>query len=500
MSGADLVAAVGAALAPGQLAAALAGVLIGIVFGAIPGLTATLAIALFVPVSFVLRADAGLILLGGIYAGAIYGGSISAILVNIPGTPASIVTAWEGYAMARRGEAGYALGLSALASGFGGLLSALAMLFLTPTLAGLALAFGPAEFVALIAFSLAVVVAMLEGPMLATLAGCGIGLALATIGLDPVHGTPRFTFGLVELAGGVNLVAVLIGFFCMTQALVLAAEAAGRPAPPAVPGVADRFAARLLATFARAWVSALRSAAIGIGLGIMPAIGPESTPIVAHAVERRLHRGDEPFGAGSTVGLLAAETSVSANVGGSLIPLLSLGIPGSGAAAMFIGALTLHGLRPGPLLFVEHGPVVYAFLIGFLVANALMMAIGLFAVRHFAVVLRLPKAAIAVGVAFCSVLGAYATNNSLFDVGLMFAATAVAFLLRLAGIPLLPVVLALILGRPFEENLVVAAITLRSWQDLAARPIAVVLALAALAAIGLRAGRTIARPAGRAAR
>lgn len=473
-------AAIGALSVVGLLFG-LVGVLVGIVFGAIPGLTATLAIALFVPVTFAMDPAHGLIMLGGIYAGAIFGGSISAILINVPGTPASIVTGWEGYALARRGEAPYALSLAAVSSGVGGFLSAVVMLFLSPAVAQLALTFGPPEIVALLLFSLVIVVVMLDTPLTRNVAGLALGLALGTIGLDPVNGTPRFTFGLADLASGLNLVAVLIGFFCMSQALVLARQAAQGEQRVDLEFGGTQGIWRVLGTVVSHFGTYLRSSGIGIFLGVMPAIGPESTPFMAHAIEKRFSREPHLFGRGSPSGLLAAETSVSANVGGSLIPLLALGIPGSGAAAMFIGALTLHGLRPGPLLFVERGDVVYAFLGGFIVVNLMMMLIGLMAIRYFAVVLLIPKGVIASFVALFSVFGAYAVNNSFFDVSIMFAATALSILLRAISIPLLPVVLALILGGLLEENLVVFMITVPTVDALLARPIAVALLAVTLA-------------------
>ncbi len=478
------------ALAPLNLLFAMIGVLVGIVFGAIPGLTATLAIALFVPVTFLMDPAQGLTMLGGVYAGAIFGGSISAILINVPGTPASIVTGWEGYAMAKRGQAPYALGLAAVSSGIGGMLSAFAMLFLTPLLARLALTFGPAEFVGLLLFSLVIVVVMIDTPLLRNVAGCMLGLALSTIGLDPVNGSPRFTFGLNELTSGLNLVAVLIGFFCMTQGLILAREAIAGQAKVDITFGGASGTWRVLATVVTHFWTYLRATTIGIFLGIMPAIGPESTPFMVHAIERKLARDPEEFGRGSATGLLAAETSISANVGGSLIPLLSLGIPGSGAAAMFIGALTLHGLRPGPLLFTEHADVMYAFLIAFIFTNAFMMVAGLLAIRYFAVVLLVPKGIIATLVSFFSIFGSYAVSNSVFDVGVMFAATALALVLRYLRVPILPVVLGLILGPLLEENLVVFGIVINSWQALLARPIALGLfALTAITLVGALVGR-----------
>lgn len=463
------------AFAPASILFSVLGIVIGIVFGAIPGLTATLAIALFVPITFIMSPTHGLIMLGGIYAGAIFGGSISAILINVPGTPASIITGWEGYAMARRGDAPYALALAAVSSGVGGAMSAIAMLFLTPVLAKLALSFGPPEFVALLVFSLAIVVVMLDTPLLHNVLGCLLGLTLASIGQDPINGESRFTFGMPDLLSGVDLLAVLIGFFCMTQAVFLAREALSDEKTITVDFGGIMGIWRVMKTMISSFWTYLRATAAGVFLGIMPAIGPESTPFVAHAIEKRFSRSPEEFGKGSTQGLIASETSISANVGGSLIPLLSLGIPGSAAAAVFIGALTLHGMQPGPLLFVEHGAEMYTFLVAFVVTNIFMVFIGLFAIRYFAVVLKAPKGWIAAFVAFFSIFGSYAVNSRLFDVGIMFLATAFTILLRFLRIPILPVVLGLILGALLEQNLVVFSITVNTVPDLLARPVAVAL-------------------------
>jgi putative tricarboxylic transport membrane protein len=472
------------ALAPLNLLVGILGVVVGIVFGAIPGLTATLAIALLVPVTFLMAADQGMIMLGGVYAGAIFGGSISAVLLNIPGTPASIVTGWEGFALARQGKAPLALGLAALSSGVGGLASGVTMLLVTPLLASLALKFGPAEYVALLLFSLAIVVVMMDTPLLRNVLGCFMGLLLAAVGLDPVNGTSRFTFGQAELMSGFNIVAVLIGFFCMSQAVLLAKETLeGNRAVNVRFGRENDFAA-VLSTVITKFATYLRSSVIGIFLGILPAIGPESTPFMTHAIERRFAKDRALFGRGSVTGLIASETSISANVGGSLIPLLSLGIPGSGAAAMFIGALTLHGLRPGPLLITEQPAITYTFFWGFIVVNLFMLLFGLFGARYFAVVLKVPKGVIATFVAFFSVFGAYAVNNSIFDILVMFGATALALVLRALSIPILPVVLALILGPLLEENLVVLMTTFDSASAILERPIADAFLLLALVVVG----------------
>ena len=462
-----------AAITPANLLIEIVGVIIGIIFGAIPGLTATLAIALFVPVTFLMPADAGMIMLGGIYVGGIFGGSISAILVNVPGTPASIVTGWEGHAMAKAGKAPLALSIAALSSGVGGILSGMALLFLTPLLSALALKFGPADYCALLLFSFVVVIVMVETPILRNLLGCCIGLLLTTIGLDPVTGEARFTFGVVDLMSGFNLIAVLIGLFCMTEAVYLAFESLDRAAEgDAVNMGREHNTGYLLKTIFNRAFTYLRSSAIGVFLGILPAVGPVTTPFIAHAVEKRFCKRDEPFGKGSVTGLIAAEASNSANVGGSLIPLISLGIPGSGAAAVFIGALTLHGLQPGPLLFKNEPVLIYTFFWGFLAVNLFMMFFGMYAARYFAVVLKVPKSILATFIAVFSILGSYAIQNSLFDVAVMFGATALALWFRALRIPILPIVLTMILGPLFEQEALVMFTTSAGWGDVFGRPIA----------------------------
>ena len=462
-----------AAISPTNLLIEIVGVIVGIIFGAIPGLTATLAIALFVPVTFLMSADAGMIMLGGIYVGGIFGGSISAILINVPGTPASIVTGWEGYSMAREGKAPLALSFAALSSGIGGLLSAAALLFLTPVLSSFALRFGPADYCALLLFSFAIVIVMMETPLMRNLLGCCIGLLLVTIGLDPVTGDARFTFGNVDLMSGFNLVAVLIGLFCMTEAVFLACDSLDKSSNTEVIGFGKEtsYAKLLKMVFTRAFTY-IRSSTIGIFLGILPAVGPVTTPFIAHAVERRFNRKDEKFGKGSITGLIAAEASNSANVGGSLVPLISLGIPGSGAAAVFIAALTLHGLQPGPLLFKNESVLIYTFFWGFIAVNLFMMMFGLFGARYFAVVLKLPKSVLATFIAFFSILGSYAIQNSMFDVGVMFGATGLALWLRALRVPILPIVLAIILGPLFEQEALVMFTTSSGVAEVLGRPIA----------------------------
>lgn len=472
------------ALQPASLLFGVFGVLLGIVFGAIPGLSATLGIALLLPVTLLVPPEQGLIMLGGVYAGGIYGGSISAILLNIPGTSAAVITAMEGNVMARRGEAPLALGLSATASGVGGIVSAFALLWLTPELARLALEFAAAEYVALILFSLVIVSVMLPTPLLGNAAGAALGLTVALIGLDPYDGTPRFTFGFYQLASGAPLLPLLIGFFAMPQVLVLAVETlSGRKVEAVVFARTSGYAGILREAVVH-WATLVRSTIVGIFLGILPAIGPESTPITTHALERRFAKKPETFGKGSIQGLIAAECSNNANVGGSLIPLLALGIPGSAAAAVFIGGLEVHGLRPGPLLFREQPVVMGAFFTGFIIVNIMMMLLGLFAARYMAIVLRIPKGVIATFVALFALFGGYTAGNSIFYVWVLLVATLASLALRAVRIPILPVALGFILGTLFEEQLAIMLTSFRSADAILGRPIAMTLIALTLAVLG----------------
>lgn len=482
------------ALTPITLMFEVLGVLIGIIFGAIPGLTATLAIALFVPVTFLMSPENGMIMLSGIYAGAIFGGSISAILLDVPGTPASIVTGWEGHTMAREGRAPLALSLAAMGSGVGGILSAVAVLFLTPALSSLALTFGAPEYCALLIFSFAIVIVMLETPLERNLLSLFLGLLVTCIGLDPVNGTPRFTFGSIDLMSGFNLVAVLLGFFCMSQAVFLGLESLRSGEGKVLESGKSNAYGETFRELASRPFTLIRGSISGILLGILPAIGPTTTPFLAHAIERRFNAKDPKWGKGSITGLLASESSISANVGGSLVPLISLGIPGSGAAAVFIGALTLHGLQPGPTLFTNDRVLIYTFFWGFMAVNVFMLLFGLFGARYFAVVLKVPTSVLATFVAVFSTLGAYAINNSMFDVWTMLGATAIAVWFRAIRMPILPIVMAVTLGSLFEQQLVVLNATYNSAVSLLVRPVAAAFMLISVIMVGYALYRRL-RPA-----
>ncbi|WP_136637726.1 tripartite tricarboxylate transporter permease [Pseudooceanicola onchidii] len=476
-----LIDGLAVALRPDCLLAAVGGVIVGIIFGAIPGLNATLAIALFLPVTFLMPPDAALILLSALYVAGIYGGSISAVVLGIPGTAASVMTAVEGYGMARQGQANRALQISAFASGLGGLLSAIALVTMTPALARVALSFGPSEFSLLIVFSLLLVILMSPQNLFAGFGATALGLMFAMVGYDPVAVGERLTFGIAELRGGLPLVPVLLAFFAAPQVIRLAVDALHGTRTAVETTDHLSFFGTAAATFRHKW-SVLRASTLGLGIGILPAVGVETSPILAHTMEKRFSK-DPKFGGGSEHGLIAAESANNATVGGSLIPLIGLGIPGSAPAAVMLGALTMHNVAPGPLIFITNGEVIYALFAGFIVINVLMMIVGVLLARQFALTLKLPKGLIATFVTAAAIFGSYASGTSLTSVFVLLGGTGVVTVMLLAGIPILPCALAFVLGRTLENQLAVSFASMSGIGDLLSRPASVVLIILTLVAV-----------------
>ncbi len=479
----NLVVGLGIAFQPGNLLAALLGTAGGIVVGVLPGLSATMAIALLLPVTYATGPIAGLVMLAGIYAGAIYGGSISAVLIGTPGTGASVVTVWDGYPMTKRGESRLALETVTWASFFGGILGGLVLLFLSPPLAELALLFGPPDYTALVLFSMTLLVSMSgDEPVKGVIIGL-FGCLIGTIGLDPVYGVPRFTLGFAELSGGISFISVLIGAFSIPQALLLAASALKERTVTAVAPIIGNERVTL-SRMREQLLNGLRSSAIGIWIGILPGIGPETSPFIAYEEAKRFSKHPERFGTGNVDGLVAAEATNNATVGGSLIPLLTLGIPGSAAAAVYVGALTMHGLQPGPMLFAQRADIVYTLFIGYLICNCMMLGLGLGGVRLWTRVLALPKAIVAILIIVFSMVGSYAIRNSLLDLWVTVIAGGIAYVLAQHRFPLGALALGMILGPILEENLLRSlALSQNSWLIFVQHPISLVFLVLALGSL-----------------
>jgi putative tricarboxylic transport membrane protein len=444
-----------AALTPANFALALFGVTIGTVIGAIPGLTATMAVAVLVPLTFTMPPDNALILMGAIYTGAIYGGAYSAILMNTPGTPSAIATTFDGYPMARRGDGDLAMTVACLASVLGGLVGALALLSLAPPLSTVALAFGPPEYFWLAVFGLTLIAALSEGSLLKGLAGGAFGLLLSCIGVAEISADVRLTFGSHTLIGGINVVAALIGLFCIPVLLDLVST----PERHLKVEVEQR-GFRLRESLHHVWrekITLLRSSVIGTLVGILPGAGGSVAGLVAYSEARRTARPDQQFGKGEPAGVIASESSNNATVGGGFIPTLVLGIPGTPPDAVILGALLVQGLRTGPALFSEKATIVYTFIWGLIIATILMLPVGLLLGRYaYKSIVAMPKALLVPTVAFMTIIGTYAIHNNISDVVIMILLGVVGWILGRFGYSASPIVLGLILGPIAEQGFVQA--------------------------------------------
>jgi len=455
------------------------GLIGGIIVGALPGLSATMGITVLLPLTFGMSPLVALGMMAGIYNGAMYGGAIPAVLLRIPGTPAAVATTFDGYAMSQKGEAAWAMQISCLGSVLGSIASAFSLILLAPPLALVTLAFGPAEYFWVAVFGLASVGVLLgRDPVKGLLAGC-FGLLLGCIGIDQVTGHERYTFDNLNLVEGFSVVTLLTGLFALPPAIMMAEQAVKR-------GI-DKETLRLKVRhgmfhrwreFLPIWV---RSTVIGIIIGILPGAGGNMAALLAYNDAKRVTKNpDPPFGEGNPLGVCASETANNADTAASLIPTLTLGVPGSSVAAVIMGGLLIHGLQPGPSLFKEHGDVVYGFMLQMLLASVLLIFFGgMVATRLFAQVLRLPPVLLVSVIVILCVIGVYAINNSFFDLWMMLVFGLLGYTMEKTGFPIAPTVLGLILGPMAEQNLRLALIISRGdWTVLFTRGVSqIVIAL-----------------------
>lgn len=460
---------------PFTLALILLGVVIGIIFGAIPGLSATMALILFLPMSFGLEPMNGIALLVGLYLGGISGGLISAILLKIPGTPSSIATVFDGGPMADNGKAGEALGVGIISSFIGGLISIFALMFISPYLAKVTLMFTSTEYFAIAVFSLTIIASLSGKSLLNGLLSGLFGIALALVGIAPVDGFRRFTFGQSQLYAGFDTVVILIGVFAVTDIIIsgfnrksIVSESEKVSYDLKGFGISTK---ELLSQ----WVNILRSSLIGLSIGILPGIGGSTASLFSYASAKSSSKYPEKFGTGIVDGVIASETSNNAVIGGSLIPLITMGIPGNVATAIFLGGLTIHGISPGPLIFTKSGQYVYGIFIALLVANIFMLIAERAGLRIFVKLLDIPKyILLPIVMVFC-VVGAYYANFRIFDVWTVFAFGLVGLLFKYFSIPTTPLIIGFILGKMTEENLRQALMqSSGSWSIFLSRPISVI--------------------------
>lgn len=436
---------------PLTFAIILAGVLMGILIGALPGLTATMGVTLLLPLTLNmdLTPDAGMAMLIGIYIGAIYGGSIAAILIGTPGTPAAAATVSDGYAMTRRGEAGRAVTYATLASFFGGMLSALALTFLSPQLSKFALKFSSVEYFALAVFGLSMIVSISGRDLLKGVVSGLFGLVLCTVGADPISGIPRFSFGQPELYEGIGFIPALIGLFAFAQALhEMTRRDAELAGPPAL-----RFAGFPWRSLWPLRYTFLRSGLIGTFIGSLPGAGCDIAAFVGYNEAKRFSKNPEKLGTGEPEGIVAAEAANNGATGGAMIPMLTLGVPGDAVTAVMLGALTVQGLQPGPMLFRDHPETVYPIFASMIVANVVLVTAGFFTARHISRVVLLDKRLLLPVICVLSVVGAYALRYSMFDVYAALFMGLIGYIMKRWNYPASPIVLALILGPMAESNL-----------------------------------------------
>ena len=430
-------------------AALVFGALVGYLIGAIPGLGPSLGVALLIPFTYGMDPVVSIVGLVALYAAAEYGGAITAILINSPGTAAAVATAWDGYPLSQQGRAAEALTVSIIASGVGIVVSTGLLIITAVPLSEFALRFGPGEYFALALVGLSLVAGLTEGSPIKGMVAMGIGLAMATIGLDVQIGVPRFTGGNYELFEGLPLVPVLLGLYALSEVLFMIEDGAVAKVRSArVAGISGvpLGAVKGLGTVI------MRSSVLGYVIGIIPGAGASIASFVSYAVSRRLSKKPELFGKGSLEGVASSEAANNSAVAGALAPLLALGIPGSPTTAVMIGALMVQGIQPGPLLFTRSPEIPYTVFASLWVGVPVMIFIGLAGSRVWAQVANIPRPAIAAIVAGICFVGAYSSQTTMFPVHVMTVCGIAGYLLRKIGVPLAPIILAMVLGEMMETN------------------------------------------------
>lgn len=429
----------------------IAGLTGGIVIGALPGLSATMGVALMVPATFAMNPTSGLIMLGAIYVGAIYGGANSAVLICTPGTPSSVATTFDGWPLTKRGEADTALYTSLLSSAFGGIVGVFFLLFLAGSLARFALQFGGPENFWLCLFGLSTIAVMSPGNMGKGIVSGAIGLLISTIGIDPNVGVPRFTFGSYSLVQGISVIPCMIGLFSFSQVLYLIGTDKTFVAEYNPRKGTFRKVATYLTTKCKKVL--LRSSLIGTWVGMLPGAGGEIASIISYNESKRWAKDPSTYGKGCIEGVASSECANNAVIGGSLIPMLTLGIPGSAVAAVILGALMAHGIQPGFKIFSVTGDLAYIFIFSQFAVNLLMIPVGFLLCRCMAKLLTIRLTFVAIGIVVLSCIGAYAISNSIVDIWAVLVFGFVGFFGGKLGMDTGAMALGVILGPMIEENL-----------------------------------------------
>lgn len=484
----NIMVGLSVAFQPFNILIVAAGVALGICFGALPGLSASMGVAVLIPLTYSMDPVPGLIMLAGVYCGATYGGSISAVLINTPGTPANAATALDGHAMTKLGKGKEALTESIVASFWGGIISALALLLIAPALARFSLRFGPQENALLGVFGLTIIASLCSKSLLKGAIGGVLGLLIACVGMDPVTGWPRYTFNSMGLLTGVPQVPALIGLYSISQVLsmVIAKQRYIVNDDVLNEMKTKKASLRDLIRYPRIY---LESGIIGVIVGIIPGAGGNIASFLSYNEAKRLSKTPEEFGHGSREGVAASEAGNNGVTGGALIPMLTLGIPGNAVTAILLGGLMIQGLYPGNDLFTNRANITYPFIIGFFLANLFMLLEGLFASTWFAKIVKVPSNFLAAGILVLTIVGAFAINNSMSDVYVMLVFGVIGFVLKQIDFDPTPIVLGMILGSITERGLM-QSITLNhgmlpALQSMLTRPICLVLIAMSLVSLAV---------------
>ncbi|MGB7270347.1 MAG: tripartite tricarboxylate transporter permease [Albidovulum sp.] len=454
----------------------LIGLLVGVVAGALPGISFVNAMAMALPFTYAMEPTNAMLFLGGIYVGGVFGGSISAIMINVPGTPASLPATWDGYPMTKRGEVKRALAIAVTASATGGLVSALMLAFLSAPFASFALKFSQPEFFAATVLGLVSVIAIAKDKPVVTMVSLLIGIVVGTVGVDPLYGQARFSFGIPQMESGIRFVVVMIGLFAIGEVVdLLATNRDLRPKKTEGKAIGASF--RDIYNVKGAIV---RGTAIGCAVGVIPGAGATPGAVIAYGIEKQMSKRGGEFGTGVEDGLAAPEAAKNATTGAAMVPLLTLGIPGSAATAIMLAAMMLHGVSPGPLLFITDPTMVYTIFAAMIIANVMMIGAGIGVAQIFSTLMRTPPAILAAFIIVLSVVGAFGVRNNIFDVYVCLGFGLLGWGMKRISFPTAPLVLGVILG-PLAERyfLTSMANSHQDWTVFFTRPIsATILALA----------------------
>lgn len=432
------------------LLALVLGVIIGTFVGAMPGLGTVVALAMMLPLTFAIDSGPAIILLLSVYVSSVYGGSVSAILINVPGTPQSAATVLDGYPMTKNGRADLALGWATGASVFGGVFSVLILMVTAPTLASVAVKFGSIEILSLIIFSMTTIAWVSTGNTIKGLLAALLGLFLSTVGQDTFTGNARFDYGFFQLTAGFHVIPILVGIFALSEVFHQAfAGSSGKV----------EFSQSIGYTFPplREWKARIRqlvrASAIGSFIGVLPGVGAVTAAFVSYADGKRSSPNSDKFGTGEPDGVIASEAANNAVTGGALVPTLALGIPGDGGTAVLIGALIIHGVTPGVRLYVDEPVLVNMMFMALLFANLLLLVVGAYSAKVFTRLLKLPASVLMPVVMMLSLIGAYTVRGSMLDIYVAIVAGVIGLMMRYTGFQLAPIVIGYVLGQPFEEGL-----------------------------------------------